>query len=157
VSCESETAKALRTIGQKVTPQRMLVLCAVRHRKTHVTAGDVLAEVRRSLPYIDVSTVYRTLNSAKELRLISEVSRAGEDNEYEWIGADRHHHLICRSCGAEQLLDNSYLDSLAAALLEEHGFQADLDHFAISGLCRACRASEDAARRTSPIAEGERP
>jgi Fur family ferric uptake transcriptional regulator len=155
VSCESETAKALRSSGQKVTPQRMLVLCAVRHRKTHVTAGDVLDEVRRSYPYIDISTVYRTLNSAKELRLVSEVSRPGEDNEYEWAGGDRHHHLICRSCGAEQVLDNSYLDSLAAALLDDHGFQADLDHFAITGLCRSCREPRGLTP-PPPITEGER-
>jgi Fur family ferric uptake transcriptional regulator len=141
MSCESETATVLRTVGQKVTPQRMLILCAVRHHQHHVTAGDVLDEVRRSYPYIDISTVYRTLNSARELRLVNEMSRGTGDNEYEWIGADRHHHLICRACGGETVLDNSYLDSLAAALLEDQDFQADLDHFAISGLCRDCRKS----------------
>jgi Fur family ferric uptake transcriptional regulator len=139
MSCEKETASALRTIGQKVTPQRMLILCALRHHQHHVTANDVLDEVRQSYPYIDISTVYRTLNSAKELRLVNEMSRAGGDNEYEWIGGDRHHHLICRSCGAESVLDNSYLDSLAADLLEDHGFQADVEHFAITGLCDTCR------------------
>ncbi len=139
MSCESETASTLRTIGQKVTPQRMLILCAVRHHQHHVTAGDVLEEVRRSYPYIDISTVYRTLNSAKELRLVNEMSRGAGDNEYEWIGGDRHHHLICRACGGETVLDNSYLDSLASALLEDHGFKADLDHFGISGLCARCR------------------
>jgi Fur family ferric uptake transcriptional regulator len=144
LSCEKETATALRTIGQKVTPQRMLILCAVRHHQHHVTAGGVLDEVRRSYPFIDISTVYRTLNSAKELRLVNEMSRSGVDTEYEWIGGDRHHHLICRSCGAESVLDNSYLDSLAAELLEDRGFQADLDHFAISGLCADCRAGSAA-------------
>ena len=83
MSCESETASTLRTIGQKVTPQRMLILCAVRHHQHHVTAGDVLEEVRRSYPYIDISTVYRTLNSAKELRLVNEMSRGAGENKYE--------------------------------------------------------------------------
>jgi Fur family ferric uptake transcriptional regulator len=139
MSCENETAKALRTAGQKVTPQRMLILCAVRHHQEHVTAGDILEEVRRSYPYVDISTVYRTLNSARELRLVNELSRSGADTLYEWTGHDRHHHLICRACGAETVLDHSHLDSLAADLLEEHGFQADLDHFAITGLCAGCR------------------
>ena len=139
MSCETETATALRTIGQKVTPQRMLILCAVRHHQHHVTANDVLDEVRRSYPFIDVSTVYRTLNSAKELRLVNEMARSGGDTEYEWVGGERHHHLICRSCGSETQLDDSYLGSIAAVLLEDHGFQADLDHFAITGLCEECR------------------
>jgi Fur family ferric uptake transcriptional regulator len=67
------------------------------------------------------------------------MNRSGGDTEYEWVGGDRHHHLICRACGGETLLDNSYLDSLAADLLEDHGFKADLDHFAITGLCAGCR------------------
>lgn len=139
MSCEGETAVALRTIGQKVTPQRMLILCAVRHKRHHVTAGDVLEEVRRSYPYIDISTVYRTLNSAKELRLVSEMYRGAGETEYEWVGSNQHHHLICRVCGTETSLDSTYLAGLAAALLEDRGFQADLEHFGITGLCSACR------------------
>jgi Fur family ferric uptake transcriptional regulator len=142
MSCETETAAALRTSGQKVTPQRMLVLCAVRHRRHHVTAGGVLEDVKRSYPYIDISTVYRTLNAARDLRLVNELNRTGGETEYEWVGGDRHHHLICRACGAETQLDDSYLASIATALLDDHGFEADLDHFAITGLCDACRDKE---------------
>jgi Fur family ferric uptake transcriptional regulator len=40
-------------------------------------------------------------------------------------------------------LDSSYLDGLATALLEDHGFAADIDHFAIFGLCRRCRRQGD--------------
>jgi Fur family ferric uptake transcriptional regulator len=121
----------------------MLVLSAVRHHQHHVTANDVLEDVRRSYPYIDISTVYRTLNSARDLRLVNEMYRAGGETEYEWVGGERHHHLICRSCGSETRLDDSYLGSIAAVLLEDQGFQADLDHFAITGLCDACRHKED--------------
>jgi Fur family ferric uptake transcriptional regulator len=120
----------------------MLILCAVRHREHHVTAGDILEDVRRSYPYIDISTVYRTLNSARDLRLINEMYRVAGETEYEWVGGDRHHHLICRSCGGQTQLDDSYMGSIAAALLEEQGFKADLDHFAISGLCAKCRDKE---------------
>ncbi|HXH23126.1 MAG TPA: transcriptional repressor [Dehalococcoidia bacterium] len=143
MSCETETAAALRNSGQKVTPQRMLVLCAVRHRPHHVTAGEVLEDVKRAYPYIDISTVYRTLNAARDLRLVNELYRAGGDTEYEWVGGDRHHHLICRSCGSETRLDDSYLESISMALLADHGFEADLDHFAITGLCARCRAAAE--------------
>jgi Fur family ferric uptake transcriptional regulator len=64
------------------------------------------------------------------------------ESEFEWIGLDRHHHLVCRSCGDVSSLDNTYLDSLATALHDELGFQADLGHFAIFGLCRDCLSRE---------------
>lgn len=139
MGCEAETAEALRSAGQKVTPQRMLILSSVRHAQGHITASQVLEEVRRSYPYIDISTVYRTLAAARELRLVSETDLGGGDSRFEWMGKDWHHHLICRSCGEIISLDSSYLDDLATALLEDHGFQADLEHFAILGLCRKCR------------------
>lgn len=140
MSCEDETAVALRDAGQKVTPQRMLILCSVRHASEHVTASEVIDEVRRSYPFVDQSTVYRTLSSASELGLVSETDMGSGETQYEWIGKDRHHHLICRSCGSVTSLDNSYLDSLATALYDELGFSADLGHFAIFGVCGQCRS-----------------
>ncbi len=139
MSCETETAVVLRDAGQKVTPQRMLILCTVRHAQHHTTASEILDEVRRAYPYVDASTVYRTLGSAAGLGLVSETKMGSGDTEFEWIGKDRHHHLICRACGGASSLDNSYLDALATALYDELGFQADLGHFAIFGVCQECR------------------
>jgi Fur family ferric uptake transcriptional regulator len=138
MSCEQDTAAMLRSSGQKVTPQRMLILGCVRHARGHVTAAQILEEVRRSYPYIDASTVYRTLASAKELRLVSETNLGSGENLFEWAGAERHHHLICRSCGQVGSLDQRHLDTLVATLRRDTGFQADLDHIAIFGLCRDC-------------------
>lgn len=139
MSCETETAVALRGAGQKVTPQRMLILSVVRHAGRHITASEILENVRRQFPFVDPSTVYRTLGSAADLGLLSGTNMGAGDNEFEWIGGNRHHHLICRSCEAVISLDNSYLDGLATALHDDLGFHADLGHFAIFGLCRDCR------------------
>ncbi len=139
MSCELETAAALRGAGHKVTPQRMLILSSVRHTRGHITASQILDEVRHAYPYVDVSTVYRTLASAKELRLVSETNMGSGDTLFEWIGVNKHHHLICRVCGQVVSLDPGYLDVVATAVLADSGFQADLDHFAIFGICRGCR------------------
>jgi Fur family ferric uptake transcriptional regulator len=144
MSCETETATALKSAGQKVTPQRMLILSSVRHARGHLTASQILDEVRQSYPYVDASTVYRTLASARELRLVTETDMGSGDNQFEWTGRERHHHLICRSCGQVHSLDNTYLDGLASALLEDRGFKADLDHFAIFGVCKECRRTGNA-------------
>ena len=144
MSCEKDTADLLRSAGQKVTPQRLLILGCLRHAGGHVTAGQILNEARRSYPYVDASTVYRTLAAAKELRLVSETNLGAGDNLFEWLGGDRHHHLICRACGQVSSLEERHLDALTSRLRQETGFQADLDHIAIFGLCRAC--SEAAAK-----------
>jgi len=139
MSCENETAVALRDAGQKVTPQRMAILSAVRHAGEHVTAASVIDQIQAAQPYVDPSTIYRTLSSARELGLVSETDMGTRDAEFEWIGKDRHHHTICKSCGAATSLDNRYLDGLATQLIEELDFEADLGHFAIFGTCAKCR------------------
>jgi len=139
MGCESETAVALKQAGHKITPQRMLILSAVRHAGHHLTATNILEDVRRTYPYVDASTVYRTLGSAAELGLVTGTDMGAGDTEFEWVGGDRHHHLVCRACGNVSSLDNSYLDGLATALHDELGFHADIGHFAIFGLCIACR------------------
>ncbi len=139
MSCEAEIATALRGAGQKVTPQRMLILGCVRHIGGHITATQILNTVRISYPFIDASTVYRTLAVAKDLRLVSETNLGSGDNLFEWIDTERHHHLICRACGSVSSLEERQLDILATAVEHETGFRADIDHIAIFGTCSECR------------------
>jgi Fur family transcriptional regulator, ferric uptake regulator len=141
MSCETDTAAVLRAAGQKVTPQRLLVLTCLRHAGGHVTAAQLLEEARRSYPYIDASTVYRTLAAAKEQKLVSETNLGSGDNLFEWLGSDRHHHLICRQCGQVSSLDEAHLQQLAKNLKQETGFNADLEHLAIFGVCQNCQAT----------------
>ena len=91
MSCETDIAGLLRASGQKVTPQRLIILTCLRHAGGHVTATELLEEARRSYPYIDISTVYRTLASAKDLRLVSETNLGSGDTLFEWVGEQRHH------------------------------------------------------------------
>ena len=139
MSCEIETVQALKESGHRPTPQRLMILSEVRHAGEHVTAAQILDRVKTSYPYIDASTVYRTLAVLKDMRLVSETDMGVGESMYEWVEPERHHHLICRSCNKVILLDDSNLANLGTRLLEDYGFQADIDHFAIFGLCECCR------------------
>ena len=138
MSCENATAQALKDSGHRLTPQRLMILSAVRHTNGHVTAAQIMGEVREGYPYIDASTVYRTLGVLKKMRLVSETNMGSGESVYEWIDQSRHHHLICKSCGGVTLLEDRYVASVGADVMADHGFQADLDHFAIFGLCASC-------------------
>jgi Fur family ferric uptake transcriptional regulator len=115
-----------------------MILSAVRHTTSHVTATQILDKVRESYPYIDASTVYRTLGVLKKMRLVSETNMGSGEAVYEWIEQAKHHHLICKSCGGVTLLEDRYVASVGSDIFDDHGFQADLDHFAIFGLCASC-------------------
>lgn len=138
MSCRAESAELLRKSGHKATRQRLAILTTLRHAGGHVTASEIYERVKGSYPYVDVSTVYRTLGVLKEMRLVAETDMGTGESTYEWIRPRRHHHLICRNCDRVISIDHACLEELGAHLFEEHDFLADLDHFAIFGLCRRC-------------------
>lgn len=139
MSCRAESAELLRKSGHKATQQRLIILTTLRHAGGHVTASEIYEQVKDSYPYVDISTVYRTLGVLKEMRLVAETDMGTGEYTYEWIRPRRHHHLICRGCGRVISIDHGHLDELGEGLLREYSFQADLDHFGIFGLCRECQ------------------
>ena len=143
MSCEQATAEALKERGRRPTPQRLMILSAIRHAQSHVSAGEITEVVKESYPYIDVSTVYRTLGVLKRMHLVSETDMGGGEYRYEWVEQLGHHHLICRGCDGVSLLDDKFLAGLASDIFNDHGFRADIDHFAIFGLCEGCREKTD--------------
>lgn len=133
-----------------------MILAALRHATDHLSATEIYDQVRREYPYVDISTVYRTLAVLRDLRLVSEIDMGVGDTTYEWVRQQqRHHHLICRNCEAVASLDHRYLEDLGAEILAESGFKPDIDHFAIFGLCASCR--DHAAHDALPAAVAPQP
>jgi Fur family ferric uptake transcriptional regulator len=137
----SDMAASLREVGCRLTPQRMMILAAMRQSAGHITAEAIHERVKEQYPFVDISTVYRTLQLLKKLHLITETVLSEGVIEYELCEHGRHHHLVCRQCGKTTALDDSFLRPLADRLEEALGFQADLEHFAIFGICAECRES----------------
>jgi len=137
MGCEQSTVETLRSHGHKVTPQRLMIMSVLRHERGHLTAGEILQEVKGRFPYVDISTVYRTLATLRDLHLVAETD-VGGDRSYEWL-REPHHHLVCRECGRETPLPREHVRALAARLREETGFEMDVDHLALTGVCSACR------------------
>ena len=138
MSCEETTIDILKDTGHRLTPQRLLILSAIRHAEGHVTAAQIQDEVRETYPYVDVSTVYRNLNALRENGLITEAHIGSGDSEYEWIGQDRHHHIVCKNCESILQVDDSYLNSLSDSVMKDYGFRVDIEHLPITGLCKDC-------------------
>lgn len=130
---------ALRQAGHRLTPQRTLILSIMVNLGGHLSAEEIHEQARRDYPYLNLSTVYRTLDVLKEVGIVAETDMGGGRRHFELLGAVEHHHLICESCGATMEVEGDVLQPLRDRLLAEYGFAPRLDHFAIFGTCRACR------------------
>ncbi len=134
-----ELQAALKRAGQRLTPQRMMVLSVLAEQGGHMTAEEIFDLVRLEYPYLNLSTVYRTLDLLVSLGLVVETDLGGGVRQFEVLGSEPHHHLICQRCGAAVEIADDVLEPLRRRLDEAYGFQARMDHFAIFGVCADCR------------------
>jgi Fur family ferric uptake transcriptional regulator len=138
-----EQLAAIRARGERLTPQRLMVLEAVRDLGGHQTAQAIYEHVRGRYPYANLATIYRALAWLKEQSLVSETDLGGGQIEYEFLGTGRHHHLVCLGCGAQMEFGDDAVAPLAATLRERYGFEPRFDHLAIFGFCRWCREGDE--------------
>jgi len=125
--------------GYRLTPQRLMILSAIENTDNHISAEEIYAQVVAKYPHVNISTVYRTLELLKELRLVTETDLGGGRVRYHPSDRGHHHHLVCRECGAIIDLDEPVLSLLKGVLLRDYKFVADLRHLAIFGHCVDCR------------------
>lgn len=125
--------------GYRLTPQRLMILAAINSSDDHISAEEIYAQVVARYPYVNISTVYRTLELLKGLGLVTETDLGEGRVRYHPVDKGHHHHLVCQECGAIIDLDESVLAPLKSLLLQEYGFVADLKHLAIFGHHLNCR------------------
>ncbi len=141
-------ADRLRRAGQRATPQRLVILGALRPGE-HLSADEVFARVEPLLPGVNRSTVYRTLELFRDLGLVSETDLGAGVRQFEPLDG-RHHHLVCHFCGARIELDDALVAPLREAIQARYGFAAGIDHLALFGRCAACERGAEGAGGADP-------
>jgi Fur family ferric uptake transcriptional regulator len=146
----SNWAKVLRDKNLRATPQRLVILKAMEglHSKDHhrhVTARDVFEAVQETLPGLNVTTVYRTLEGLNQVGIVDLMANNKEQVRFSLRQSEhRHGHLVCKQCGQGETIDLAPIHSLAHQLQEVHGFVIDEEHMTLSGRCRVCLGGEPA-------------
>jgi Fur family peroxide stress response transcriptional regulator len=128
--------------GLADTPQRRVIYRTLRESHDHPTAETLHDRVRRTLPGVSLATVYRNLRHFAEAGIVEEVATGSSFARYD-ANRDRHHHLICRACGAVVDYYSSEFDSIASARVELEGFQVQDATVNVYGLCSQCAGARE--------------
>jgi Fur family peroxide stress response transcriptional regulator len=120
-----------------LTAQRRTVL-EILPLLNHPTVDDVWEEMRKVIPEVSRTTVYRILEQFAVLRIIRKACHPGAVARYE-DRTDRHHHLLCIRCGAMCDMDNPNLD-LIEIPGKESGFTIEDYSIQFRGICHECSA-----------------
>lgn len=134
----AEILDLLSANGMRRTSARQAILEALLGAQGHVTAEDIAGDVQRRFPSVDVSTVYRTLDTLEQLGIIDH-SHLSHGAAIFHLADDIHQHLVCDRCGKVTEVAPARLKPFLDAMREEFDFEVDSRHFALVGLCGACR------------------
>ena len=134
----SEEVKHLRQQGHRLTPQRFQVLNVIKTSNRHVTAEEIHTAIVPQQPYIDIATVYRSLQWLQSVGLVAPIPINGKlYYEYHPLG-DCHHHLVCQTCGQHIQIPDECLAELKSDIQQRYGFTLHIDHLALIGQCGGC-------------------
>jgi len=134
--------ETLRQKGYRLTPQREMILETIAHSGNHMTADEIIAQVRMRTQAVNIATVYRTLEMLVDEGLACQTDLGDGKVIYATLQHGPHVHLVCKLC--RQVIDADYemLSPLNEQLLQKFGFSADLQHISIFGVCTQCKKGE---------------
>ena len=136
----------LRSKGLRMTPQRRAIVTEVLRTNGHISPSAIARTVQGEMPGVNASTVYRTLTLLEEVGVLSH-SHLEAGAEYHKAEEAEHVHLTCAHCGKDDSLSMREAGSLHDLIRRHHGFEADLTHFAITGLCSSCADADAGTAR----------
>lgn len=135
--CLEEFEHACRESGLRLTHQRIEIFRELAAAEDHPSAELIYQRLRRWMPTLSLDTVYRTLSTFAEYRLIKKVETVESQARFEVV-IMRHHHLICSKCN--KILDFQWEEIDTAPLPEtlEGWGRVDARNIVVYGVCKDC-------------------
>ena len=125
---------------QRMTKQRQAVLDELTRVSDFRSAQQIFEDLHSQGQRVGLSTVYRSLQGlAEDGRVDTLRSSEGEVLYRSCVSEHHHHHLVCRTCGFTEEIEQSQIESWVSAVAADHGF-SDVEHsLELFGLCASCR------------------
>lgn len=119
----------------------MVVERIVHRGDHHLTAPDLVEDLREADPEFHESTVYRVLERLTDLGVVEPVQvQSGATVFHLTSAGPAHHHLLCVECGSVTETSIEAFDGLATSLDRDHGFGLQVDApITLTGRCARCR------------------
>ncbi|MDT8286935.1 MAG: transcriptional repressor [Elusimicrobiales bacterium] len=148
-------AKKVKTAAVRRTPQRDALEALLEGNRSHPSAEQLHARLKRRFPGLSLATVYNNLQKLVALGRLAELRFDPERLRFD-PGLDAHAHLFCLSCGA--VFDIKRRAPRPPEPRACGGFRTVGSETVFRGRCRRCAAkaaksSKPSKRRTKPCAK----
>lgn len=128
-----------RSMGIKLTPQRLAILEFLEDNKSHPSAEEIYSKVKQKHPMMSFATVYNTLEALKQRGNVTELTIDPERRRYD-PDTGYHHHLICTRC--KRIIDIHAELSIDIPDAERADFEIEGNHVEFYGVCPRCNENK---------------
>jgi Fur family transcriptional regulator, ferric uptake regulator len=133
----ADAVAALRHHGLRLSTARRLVLEAL-----FAVDGPVSAEQLTRRLGLEVTSVYRNLETLERHGLVRHVHLGHGPGLYALRGQDEPEYLHCERCGAVRSVSPNELQPVRERLRQRFGYEVRFTHFAIVGTCSECSVQD---------------
>ena len=128
-----------RSIGIKMTPQRLSILEFLEGNTSHPSAEEIYREVKQKYPMMSFATVYNTLEALKKRGYLTELAIDPGRRRYD-PDTGYHHHLICTRC--RKIVDIHTELSIDIPEADRARFEIEGNHVEFYGVCFQCKENK---------------
>jgi len=126
-----------RSLGLKLTHQRLEILRELVIAKDHPSAEDVYKRVKPKIPPISFDTVYRTLALFERSGVIVRVHHLDDRARYD-PNTSKHHHIVCIKCKKIQDFTWPALDWMEVPEETKGWGEIEGKYLELRGICLEC-------------------
>lgn len=140
-----EARERLKANGLRVTPQRLMVLEILKESEGYLDAKTIHARGRAREPNLSLATVYRTLDTLKEISLVESCCQALDHRQkhYQVAGDEEHYHFACLGCGRVIGMRSPRIEHACREVAEDLGLTLARVNACFEGYCPDCAAKRE--------------
>ncbi len=139
----SKYKEVLKKEGVKSTRHRYAMLELLEKSKSPLTVEELFILLKEKTSSINLSTVYRTLETFASKNLVIKSNRVDDGKaRYELNHHEHKHHLFCVSCHKLIAIEECPIGELQQILKKKIDFDVTGHNLEIYGYCHNCRKME---------------
>lgn len=129
-----------KATGLKKTKQREEIIEIIAHSNNPLSAEEIYLELSKRGIKLNLSTVYRTIETLVSKNVISKVNLDNETkNRFELFESEsHHHHLICLGCKKILTIEHCPLEKYESQISKQQNFKIVTHKLDLYGYCQSC-------------------
>jgi Fur family ferric uptake transcriptional regulator len=140
VTWTSHALETLKAAGYRRGGARRAVVELLGRQNCCMSAQEIFDRLRRARRSVGIASVYRTLETLADLRLVKRVDAGDGIARYEASrpDGDHHHHLVCRDCGKVEAFSDARLERVIDKVAGALGYAVEEHEVVLTGACADC-------------------